>query len=82
MAWIETVPEVDADARLGALYEEMVDPGSRRVDNILTIHSLHPEGLAGHHSVYKAVMTGSRTLRKVEREMIALVVSCINNCHY
>jgi uncharacterized peroxidase-related enzyme len=28
------------------------------------------------------VMTGTPTLRKVEREMIALVVSVINDCHY
>ena len=82
MAWIRTVPEGEADPRLRALYEEMVDPRSRRVDHILTIHSLHPQGMAGHHSVYKAVMTGSPTLRKAEREMIALVVSRTNNCHY
>jgi alkylhydroperoxidase family enzyme len=82
MAWIKTVEETEADSRLRTLYDKMVDPVSRRVDNIMTIHSLHPAGLAGHHEVYKAVMASSPTLRKVEREMIALVVSCINNCHY
>lgn len=82
MAWIKTVPESEADSRLAALYDEMIDPRSRHVDHILTVHSLHPEGMAGHHSIYKAVMTGSRTLRKAEREMIALVVSRINDCHY
>jgi alkylhydroperoxidase family enzyme len=82
MAWIRTISEDDADPELRSLYDGMVDPVSRRVDYILTIHSLHPQGLAGHHSVYKAVMTSTRTLRKAEREMIALVVSSLNKCHY
>ena len=53
-----------------------------QVDNILKIHSLHPEGLAGHMELYSAVMKGSPTLRKVDREMIAVVVSTLNQCHY
>jgi len=82
MAWIRTIPEDEADPELRSMYEGMVDPASRRVDHILTIHSLHPAGLAGHHSLYSAVMASTRTLRKAEREMIALVVSGINHCHY
>ena len=82
MAWIRMIPEDDADPELKSLYEVMVDPKSGRVDHIMTIHSLHPKGLEGHHSVYGAVMTSTRTLRKAEREMIALVVSRINKCHY
>ena len=30
----------------------------------------------------RSAMAGTRTLRKVERELIALVVSEINGCHY
>jgi len=82
MAWIRMIPEDDADPELRSIYERMLDPVSGRVDNILSIHSLHPRGLEGHHSVYSAVMRSTRTLRKAEREMIALVVSRINECHY
>jgi AhpD family alkylhydroperoxidase len=32
--------------------------------------------------MYREVMTGTKTLRKVEREMIAIVVSAANACHY
>ena len=60
----------------------MVDPVSQRVDNIMTIHSMHSERLVGHYGLYRAVMDSSPTLRKVEREMIALVVSRINKCQY
>jgi alkylhydroperoxidase family enzyme len=82
MAWIEMVDEPDATGRLRELYARMVDPEYGRVDNILRIHSLHPEGLRTHYELYREVMSGTRTLRKVEREMIALVVSVINECHY
>jgi len=81
-AWIHTVPEEEADGRLAELYDITRDPGNGRVDNIMSIHSLHPEGLDAHNELYKAVMAGTPTLRKVEREMIALVTSSINECHY
>ena len=82
MAWIEIVDEERASGRLSELYRGMVDPEYGRVDVIMQIHSLHPEGLRTHHDLYREVMTGTRTLRKVDREMIALVVSVINDCHY
>jgi alkylhydroperoxidase family enzyme len=82
MAWIEIVEESGATGTLRDLYSRMVDPEYGRVDNILRIHSLHPEGLRTHYELYREVMTGTRTLRKAEREMIALVVSVINGCHY
>jgi hypothetical protein len=82
MAWIRIVDEKEAGAELGALYDRMSDPESGRVDEILRIHSLHPAGLAGHYSVYRAVMTSTSGLRKEDREMIALVVSKLNDCHY
>ena len=44
--------------------------------------ALNPAGLAAHLQLYRAVMRGSRSLRKVERELIALVVSRVNDCHY
>jgi alkylhydroperoxidase family enzyme len=82
MAWIEITDEPDATGKLRELYERMVDPDHGRVDTILRVHSLHPEGLRTHYELYREVMTGTKTLRKVEREMIALVVSIINECHY
>ncbi len=82
MAWIETIAEEDADGELARLYRLSLEPQSKRVDNILKTHSLHPEGLKVHLELYRAVMKGTRSLATVEREMIALVVSLINRCHY
>ena len=82
MAWIEIIDEDGADGELAGLYDQMIDPLFGRVDNIMTIHSLHPGGLRSHNYLYQEVMSGTKSLRKVDREMIALVVSSLNDCHY
>ncbi len=82
MTWIETVSEDEAEGELAALYAQVLDPEAGKVDNVLKVHSLHPAGLAAHIAVYRAAMTGTKTLRKVERELIALRVSQLNGCHY
>jgi alkylhydroperoxidase family enzyme len=82
MAWIHAEREDEWTGELVALRPEVVDPDHDRVDNILQIHSLNPRAMAAHSALYRSAMAGTRTLRKVERELIALVVSDINRCHY
>ena len=82
MTWIRVVDESEADGELARLYGLMADPGSGRVDHVLTCHSLHPAGLAAHFELYRAVMKGTRSLPRVDRELIAVTVSRINECHY
>ena len=86
MAWIHVVPELEAQGELAALYDDMYAPypdeERGQLDNILQIHSLDPKGLRAHLALYRSAMTGTKTLPKVEREMIAVVVSAINACHY
>jgi alkylhydroperoxidase family enzyme len=82
MAWIETFREDEWEGPLGDLYNDVVDRRADRVDNIMQIHSLNPRALAAHNAIYISAMAGTATLRKVERELIALVVSSHNACHY
>jgi alkylhydroperoxidase family enzyme len=86
MAFIRVTPELEADGELLRLYDELYAPfpGEPRgqLDNILQIHSLDPKSLAAHLALYRSAMEGTPTLPRVEREMIALVVSGINGCHY
>jgi alkylhydroperoxidase family enzyme len=82
VAWIETTREDEWDGELADLHGKLVDRDHGRVDNIMQIHSLDPPAMEGHLGVYNAAMSSTRTLRKVERELIALVVSDINDCHY
>jgi alkylhydroperoxidase family enzyme len=82
MAWIRTIDEDDADEGLSTLYGAMLDPAAGKVDHVLKVHSLSPKGLRAHFELYRAVMAGTKTLRKADREMIAVVVSVLNECHY
>ncbi len=83
MAWIKSIPDDEwAGGPLEDLYAKVVDRTYGRVDNIMSIHSLNPKAMTGHIGVYGSAMSGTATLRKVERELVALVVSQVNGCHY
>lgn len=80
--WIRAIDEGEADGELADLYRANLDPESGRLDRILKVHALHPDGFRAHVALYRAVMKPTPALPKAEREMIALVVSAINDCHY
>jgi alkylhydroperoxidase family enzyme len=82
MSWIRTLPEGEWKDALAPLRRSVADPRSGRVDAIMAVHSLNPRGLAAHDALYRSAMTGTPTLRKVDRELVALVVSLENRCHY
>lgn len=81
-AWIETVPEDEAEGYLAELYEQERTAQTGTVDNILKIHGLMPETLRDHAHLYKTLMYGKSGLTRPEREMIGVVVSVANQCHY
>jgi len=82
VAWIETIRENEWIGELADLYPDVADRDRNRVDNIMQIHSLNPQGMAAHDALYRSAMRGTATLRKVDRELIAMVVSAANDCHY
>jgi alkylhydroperoxidase family enzyme len=81
MAWIGEIDEREAKGSLKDQYSKLKEPWGG-IDNILKIHSLNPESLAAHVQLYKTVMFGKSPIPRIDREMIALVVSSINQCHY
>lgn len=82
MPWIDAPHEDHWPDSAEELKEEVVDPTWNRVDWIMRIHALDPGSMRAHNTLYRQAMKGTATLRKVEREMIALVVSKVNGCHY
>ena len=52
------------------------------VPNVLRVFALRPEHLLGWWSYYDNLMRGESGLTKAQREMIAVVVSATNRCHY
>ncbi len=81
-AWIPIGDDRDWTDELAALRSEVVDPAYGRVDNIMAVHWRDPDSLRAHLQLYRQAMKGTTSLRKVDREMIALTVSTINECHY
>ena len=81
MAWIEMIDEEDAEGKLKEAYDQLIEPWGG-VDNIMKIHSLNVRSLWAHFELYKTMMYGRSGLRRAQREMIAVVVSAINKCHY
>jgi uncharacterized peroxidase-related enzyme len=71
----------EAPPDLREMYAHLA-PAGTPVDNILRIHSLNPKSLQVHYELYKHLMYGPSDLSRAEREMIAVVVSRVNDCHY
>ena len=51
-------------------------------DNILRIHGVHSRTMRQHYDLYAELMRGPGPLTRIQREMIAVVVSAANQCHY
>lgn len=81
MAWIKVTPPGEAPAELAEQYARVRDKAGN-VANILAVHSLNPPALRAHFDFYKTVMFGPSELTRAQREMVAVVVSSTNRCHY
>jgi uncharacterized peroxidase-related enzyme len=81
MAHIETVHPDDATGPLRAIYDAARQRAGK-VYEILRIQSLRPEVLATFVRLYRQVMFAPSGLSRIEREMVAVVVSETNGCRY
>ena len=80
-AWIEIIPAANATGELAEAYTANIEPWGG-VDNIIKIHSLNVSSMYAHLHLYKTVMYGKSPIRRPDREMIGVVVSTVNHCHY
>jgi len=82
MAWIKTVGPGEATGLLKRIYDDAVKRAGR-VFNVVRLQSPRPHVLKSSLSLYTAIMfSPSSGLSRVEREMIATVVSRTNGCFY
>ena len=51
-------------------------------DNILRIHGLNAPSLRHHLQLYSHLMQGPSPLSRVQREMLAVTISAVNDCFY
>lgn len=81
LSWLR----VPADRRVPAEVKELWQAPRERlgfVPNVLRVFALRPAHLVRWWAHYDELMRGESGLTKAEREMIAVVVSATNRCHY
>jgi alkylhydroperoxidase family enzyme len=81
MSWIKTVPEDEADGLLSDLYDASTAKFGN-VINLVKIQSLSPETVSIGKQLYTHLMTKAGGLSRLQRVLIATVVSKINGCYY
>lgn len=81
MPWIDQVPEEEAHGAVGQEYAAARQRAGK-VWNIVKLMSPNPAVLHESMDLYTAAMKGESPLTRAQREMIAVVVSKANNCHY
>ena len=81
MAFIGIIEPSNADGSLKNIYDQ-AERWAGRVFNILKIMSRSPAALKASMDMYLAVMFGKSDLSRAQREMLAVVVSAVNQCHY
>jgi alkylhydroperoxidase family enzyme len=81
VAWIRTVADGEAEGSLKRLYDAAVQRAGR-IYRIVAAMSLAQRTLAASMELYREVMFGPSELTRAQREMLAVVTSRANDCHY
>ena len=81
MPYIQLIGENEATGLLREEYDAAVER-TGKVFNILKAMSLNPAVLQRSMQLYREIMFGPSELTRVERELLAVVVSRANECHY
>ena len=82
MAWIRTVDEAEAPGIVKEEYDAAIARAGQ-VYNIVKLLSVRPKSMRPFIELYIAIMFDEDSpLSRMQREMIATVVSKVNECHY
>ena len=82
MAWIPTVDEAEATGIVKEEYDAAIARAGQ-VYNIVKLLSVRPKSMRPFIELYIAIMFDEDSpLSRMQREMIATVVSKVNECHY
>ena len=80
-AWLRVPPEEDAPPAVAKLFDKASEKLGF-IPNVLRVYALRPRHLELWDAFYDDLMRGESGLTKPQREMIAVVVSTVNSCHY
>lgn len=71
MAWIQVIPQDEAEGRLKEYYDRIQDARGK-IANIVRVHSLNPEAMKAHLDLYMTLMFNLNRsgLSRAQREML------------
>ncbi|MDR9366054.1 MAG: peroxidase-related enzyme [Balneolaceae bacterium] len=81
MPYIEIIEPENAKGDLKEIYHGLKESRGK-LAQIHKVQSLNPESITAHMDLYMHVMFGKSPLKRAQREMIAVVVSAVNQCEY
>jgi uncharacterized peroxidase-related enzyme len=81
LSWLRVPADEDAPPGVKALNDKAIEKLGF-VPNVLRVYALRPQHLELWNAFYDDLMRGDSTLTRPQREMIAVVVSTVNRCHY
>jgi len=81
MPFIEIIEPEHAEGELKAIYDDLARSRGK-VAEVHKIQSLNPKTITSHMDLYMSVMFGKSPIKRVVREMMAVVVSVSNRCEY
>jgi len=81
MPLIEVIQPEQAQGELKKVYDNLISSRGKLAE-VHKIQSLNPKSIVGHMDLYMTLLYGKSPIRRVYREMIAVVVSKANNCEY
>jgi uncharacterized peroxidase-related enzyme len=81
LCWLHVPAEDDASDEARELWAKPLEKLGF-VPNVLRVYAIRPRHLRLWNEFYDDLMRGESGLTKAQREMIAVVVSATNRCHY
>jgi alkylhydroperoxidase family enzyme len=81
MPWIKQISVEEATGLLKTEFDKALHRAGK-VWHIVHIMSINPRVMRDSIQLYITAMMGESPLTRVQREMLAVVVSCENKCHY
>jgi len=76
------VLDYDETSGVGRREYDAASRRAGRIWNIVSIQSQLPEVMRDSMRLYSSIMFGESPLTRAQREMIAVVTSGVNECHY
>ena len=81
VAWLRVPGDDEAPPAVAKLFDKASEKLGF-IPNVLRVYALRPRHLELWDAFYDDLMRGESGLTKPQREMIAVVVSTVNRCHY